>query len=138
MSEVIVPRNFKLLDELEAMEKGNGDPFISMGLVDPNDLFLSEWYASIIGPPGTTFDGNIYSLRVSVGENYPESPPVVVFESKVNLSCVDGSGNIKRDFPALVNWSRHGTIEGVLVAIKNCMNSGPNRRASQPPAGSTY
>ena len=37
--------------QLEAMEKGNGDPFISMGLVDPYDLFLSEWFASIIGPP---------------------------------------------------------------------------------------
>lgn len=36
------------------MEKGNGDPFISMGLVDPYDLFLSEWYASIIGPPGVS------------------------------------------------------------------------------------
>lgn len=40
--------------KLESMEKGNGDPFISMGLVDPYDLFLSEWYASIIGPPNVS------------------------------------------------------------------------------------
>jgi hypothetical protein len=40
--------------QLEFMEKGNGDPFVSMGLVDPYDLFLSEWSASIIGPPGVS------------------------------------------------------------------------------------
>jgi ubiquitin-conjugating enzyme E2 variant len=135
---VIIPRNFKLLDELEFMEKGNGDPFVSMGLVDPYDLFLSEWSASIIGPPGTVFDGNMYTLRVSVGDSYPETPPTVTFVTKVNLSCVDGSGHLKRDFPGLSHWNRNGTIESVLVAVKNCMNTPANRRSAQPAEGSTY
>ena len=86
----------------------------------------------------TVFDGNMYSLRVSVGENYPEVPPTIVFESKVNLSCVDASGNLKRDFPGLTQWNRNHTIESVLVAVKNCMNTPANRRATQPPEGSTY
>jgi ubiquitin-conjugating enzyme E2 variant len=80
----------------------------------------------------------MYSLRVSVGEHYPDVPPSVVFETKVNLSCVDGSGNLKRDFPGLTNWNRNGSIESVLVAIKNSMTTPANRRASQPAEGSTY
>jgi ubiquitin-conjugating enzyme E2 variant len=36
---------------LEASEKGTGDMNISLGLVDHDDIFLTEWQGSIIGPP---------------------------------------------------------------------------------------
>jgi hypothetical protein len=39
---VIIPRNFKLLEELEKSEKGHGDMSISFGLVDSGDTFLSD------------------------------------------------------------------------------------------------
>ena len=49
---VIVPRNFKLLEELEKSEKGHGDMSISFGLVDSGDTFLSDWNGGILGPVG--------------------------------------------------------------------------------------
>jgi hypothetical protein len=49
---VIVPRNFKLLEELEKSEKGHGDMSISFGLVDSGDTFLSDWNGGILGPAG--------------------------------------------------------------------------------------
>jgi len=52
---VIVPRNFKLLEELEGSEKGHGDMAISYGLVDPGDTFLREWNGGILGPPGVSY-----------------------------------------------------------------------------------
>jgi hypothetical protein len=52
---VIVPRNFKLLEELEKSEKGLGDMAISFGLVDSGDTFLSEWNGGILGPAGVSF-----------------------------------------------------------------------------------
>jgi len=51
---VIVPRNFKLLEELERSEKGHGDMSISFGLVDSGDTFLSDWNGGILGPPGVS------------------------------------------------------------------------------------
>ena len=45
---VIVPRNFKLLEELEKSEKGLGEMGLSLGLVDPGDTFLSYWNGGIL------------------------------------------------------------------------------------------
>ena len=52
---VIVPRNFKLLEELEKMEKGNTEMAISFGLVDGADVLLSNWNGGILGPHGVSF-----------------------------------------------------------------------------------
>lgn len=41
-------------DQLEASEKGTGDMSVSMGLSDPDDVFLTNWQASILGPPGVS------------------------------------------------------------------------------------
>jgi ubiquitin-protein ligase len=82
-----------LLDELEKFEKGSGDMNISAGLVDPEDIFLSEWNCSILGPQGTAFDEHFYELRVTCSEKYPVAPPKVRFVLKINIQCVNQANN---------------------------------------------
>uniref|UniRef100_K3WUW2 UBC core domain-containing protein n=1 Tax=Globisporangium ultimum (strain ATCC 200006 / CBS 805.95 / DAOM BR144) TaxID=431595 RepID=K3WUW2_GLOUD len=137
---VIVPRNFKLLEELESAEKGHGDMSISYGLEQADDIFLTNWIGTILGPAGTCHDGRIYSLRIHCGDQYPNIPPEVAFTSRINMSCVDAqSGRVDpRRLPALVNWNRSHGIENVLVAIRNEMASPTNRRLPQPPEGSSF
>ena len=56
---IIVPRNFVLLTELERAEKGSTDMTVSYGLVDSDDITLTNWQCTILGPPNSAMDNRI-------------------------------------------------------------------------------
>ncbi|KAI0286039.1 UBC-like protein, partial [Russula aff. rugulosa BPL654] len=135
-----VPRNFRLLEELEKGEKGIGDGSCSYGLEDSDDILMSSWNGTIIGPGHTVHENRIYSLKIHCGEQYPDSPPTIQFISRVNLPFVsqtDGKVD-KNKLPVLANWHRNNSIETVLVEIRREMASFSNRKLPQPPEGSTF
>ncbi|TRM60546.1 ubiquitin-conjugating enzyme/RWD-like protein [Schizophyllum amplum] len=135
-----IPRNFRLLEELEKGEKGIGDGSCSYGLEDGDDMMMSKWNGTIIGPGHTVHENRIYSLKITCGEEYPNKPPQVQFLSKVNLpfvNQVDGTVDAHR-LPVLSHWNRSCSIESVLVEIRREMASLNNRKLPQPPEGSMF
>ncbi|EGR33843.1 ubiquitin-conjugating enzyme family protein, putative [Ichthyophthirius multifiliis] len=102
------------------------------------DMSLTNWNGTIIGPFGTAFENRIYSLKITCGPNYPNQAPQIKFNSKINLPCVNQSnGQIDiNKFNILKNWKSNYTLENLLVNLKNEMIS--NKRLQQPPEGSNY
>ncbi|KAH9990590.1 UBC-like protein [Russula vinacea] len=135
-----VPRNFRLLEELEKGEKGIGDGSCSYGLEDGDDILMSNWNGTIIGPGHTVHENRIYSLKIFCDKDYPDKPPAIQFVSRVNLPFVSQSdGKVdKTKLPVLANWNRNNSIETVLVEIRREMASFSNRKLPQPPEGSTF
>jgi ubiquitin-conjugating enzyme E2 variant len=137
--EYRVPRNFKLLDELEQAEKGKyggaHEGWITLG-VEGDDIFLSDWQAMIIGPQGTNLGERLYNLKIKCGERYPEEPPVFRFVQKIHMDCVDSTGLVTRKLPALRDWTRDSCIWNVLCSIRDAMV--PAATLKQPAEGATY
>lgn len=81
----------------------------------------------------------MYELRITAGDDYPTVAPVVRFVSRINLACVNQStGLVERDLPALAQWNRQHTLEGVLVGLKNSMTAPHNKRLPQPAEGARF
>ncbi|TGZ79708.1 UBC-like protein [Ascodesmis nigricans] len=135
-----VPRNFRLLEELEMGEKGLSADGCSYGLEDSDDVMMSNWNATILGPPHSVYENRIYSLKIYCGSEYPDEPPSVSFISKINLPGVDQrTGRVDLSKLARVaQWSRNFTMEKILVALREHMAHPNCRKLPQPPEGTEF
>ena len=131
-------RRFRLIEEFEAAEKAKSGETISYGLEDPEDKSLTNWNSIIIGPNGTNFAGGLYTIKVQTGPDYPLSPPVVKFVTKINLPIVHQSSGIVegKNFPIIGKWQSTTRIIDILTAINNEMKA--NKSLPQPKEGSNF
>merc|ERR1711974_161008 len=118
---------------------GLGNSSTSYGLKNPDYLDMKEWNGTILGPPHTAHENLIYSLTLLADATYPDAPPLVKFESKVNLTCVDARGLVNvGKLAALQPWRREYTLESVLTAIYREMQHPNNKKTPQPAEGTEF
>ncbi|CAA0842985.1 Ubiquitin-conjugating enzyme E2 variant 1D [Striga hermonthica] len=136
-SSVVVPRNFRLLEELERGEKGIGDGTVSYGMDDGDDIYMRSWTGTIIGPHNSVHEGRIYQLKLFCDKDYPEKPPSVRFHSRINMTCVNHETGVvePKKFGLLANWQREYTMEDILTQLKKEMASPHNRKLDRVAGG---
>nr|CAB3453061.1 unnamed protein product [Digitaria exilis] len=133
----VVPRNFRLLEELERGEKGIGDGTVSYGMDDADDIYMRS---CIFLDLQTVHEGRIYQLKLFCDKDYPEKPPSVRFHSRINMNCVNHETGVvdPKKFSVLANWQREYTMEYILTQLKKEMASPQNRKLVQPPEGTFF
>lgn len=85
----------------------------------------------------TVHEGRIYQLKLFCGKEYPDEPPAVRFQTRINMTCVNQETGLvePRLFPMLANWQREYTMEDILMQLKKEMFSPQNRKLAQPTEG---
>ncbi|KAM9978755.1 hypothetical protein ACTFIY_012519 [Dictyostelium cf. discoideum] len=107
---------------------------VAFDLVDEN---LFEWRAYIEGPPETDYEGGIFQIQMKFPNDYPMSPPVLIFQSefwhpnvypdgKVCISILHppGEDETSGELPE-ERWLPTQTVQTIILSVISLL-SAPN------------
>ncbi|KAL0212867.1 hypothetical protein RCL1_006493 [Eukaryota sp. TZLM3-RCL] len=78
------------------------------------DMF--RWQATIMGPPGSPYDGGVFFLNIVFPTDYPFKPPRVNFTTRIYHPNINANGSICLDI-LKEQWSPALVISKVLLSI---------------------
>lgn len=112
----------RIMKEVKNLEK-DAVPGIEAGPVSNLDYF--KWEAIIPGPPESPYEGGLFKLSITFPQDYPFSPPKVIFLTTVyHPNVTTSSGSICLDI-LKSNWSPALNIGKVLLSISSLLTD-PN------------
>ncbi|XP_002129445.2 ubiquitin-conjugating enzyme E2 E1 [Ciona intestinalis] len=77
---------------------------------------LYEWVSTILGPPGSVYEGGIFFLDIHFTQEYPFKPPKVTFRTRIYHCNINSQGVICLDV-LKDNWSPALTVSKVLLSV---------------------
>eukprot|EP01103_Thecamoeba_quadrilineata_P010478 TRINITY_DN2274_c0_g1_i2.p1 TRINITY_DN2274_c0_g1~~TRINITY_DN2274_c0_g1_i2.p1 ORF type:complete len:156 (+),score=14.09 TRINITY_DN2274_c0_g1_i2:114-581(+) len=120
--------------------------FILLGPMTEDNFF--EWEALISGPPGTPYEGGLFSAILKFPKDYPLNPPKMIFTSEmwhpniyqngeVCISILHPPGEDPHHYEASCErWSPVQSVEKILISVVSMLaepndESGANIEASK-------
>uniref|UniRef100_A0A7M4F6I2 E2 ubiquitin-conjugating enzyme n=1 Tax=Crocodylus porosus TaxID=8502 RepID=A0A7M4F6I2_CROPO len=96
---------------------------------------IYEWRSTILGPPGSVYEGGVFFLDITFSSDYPFKPPKVTFRTRIYHCNINSQGVICLDI-LKDNWSPALTISKVLLSIcsllTDCNPEAPELSVSWP------
>ncbi|KAI1705704.1 ubiquitin-conjugating enzyme domain-containing protein [Ditylenchus destructor] len=112
-----VPKEQKVLrriqQEWEPIQR-DGWPESFGGSPSETDLF--HWQIILVGPAGTPYEDEVYTLSCTFPTDYPDSPPNVCFTTPIQHPNVDRDGNVGLQI-LQSKWTSDITVVKVLQSI---------------------
>ena len=112
----------RLQYEYEKFVQEPANSKIRAGPLSKSNFF--DWWAIIVGPTGTPYEGGVFNINVHFPTEYPFKPPKLRFETKVFHPNVSRSGMVCRK-ALQKEWSPALTTEKVLLYVTSLLAS-PN------------
>ncbi|XP_010638445.1 ubiquitin-conjugating enzyme E2 E2 isoform X1 [Fukomys damarensis] len=109
--------SFNLLSEgEELMAASTNFIYMSHFSAGPKGDNIYEWRSTILGPPGSVYEGGVFFLDITFSPDYPFKPPKVTFRTRIYHCNINSQGVICLDI-LKDNWSPALTISKVLLSI---------------------
>ncbi|ODN03959.1 Ubiquitin-conjugating enzyme E2-24 kDa [Orchesella cincta] len=89
----------------------------------PSGDSLYEWVSTILGPPGSVYEGGVFFLNIEFPPEYPFQPPLVslvTFRTRIYHCNINSQGMICLDI-LKGQWSPALTISTVLLSISSLL-----------------
>jgi ubiquitin-protein ligase len=109
----VLPRSFKLLEEIDNEPKYNG--IISYGLKRADDIELREFTGMVIDN-----NGNISTFEIVCSDEYPKKPPTVKLINTSNRKIYDHFENsmLKKTCEVINGWKETSCIGDILLYLQ--------------------
>ena len=93
---------------------------VTVGLIDEDNIF--EWKAACPGPLGSLYQGGAFLLIFKFPENYPSSPPEIIFKTPIyhmNIrSRTEGNCSLGEPNLNIINhWKPEFKAKDIIVSI---------------------
>lgn len=75
-----------------------------------------DWVGTILGPPGTAYQGGVFFLEITFPAEYPFKPPKIIFRTRIYHCNINSQGHICLDI-LKDNWSPAFTVSKVLLSL---------------------
>uniref|UniRef100_A0A8C4W5I4 E2 ubiquitin-conjugating enzyme n=1 Tax=Gopherus evgoodei TaxID=1825980 RepID=A0A8C4W5I4_9SAUR len=94
-------------------------------IINITDVLYAQFYvvshyaiflSTILGPPGSVYEGGVFFLDITFSPDYPFKPPKVTFRTRIYHCNINSQGVICLDI-LKDNWSPALTISKVLLSI---------------------
>ncbi|GAB0095921.1 Ubiquitin-conjugating enzyme E2 [Sergentomyia squamirostris] len=123
----------RLRSEILCLKSGAADGIDAV----PLDNQLSHWQGSILGPPGSPYEGGKFFLYIVIPQSYPIFPPSVRFLTKIIHPNVSRHGDVGIDI-IQHNWSLALTISKILLSVQSLLTDPFTEICMEPALGRLY